>query len=266
LESGFGEAPTRLRAWAARTDEVAVDDPEIDRENARWVRALAAGSPSREAACSELYRLLLRVGRAEARRRAPLLRLDGPELEDIAHEAVADALMAICDRLQSFRGEARFTTWASKFVIFNVANKMNRHFWRRHEVPYDQEDWSRLASGFDTCTADEVEVRDLAAAVSVAVQERLSDRQRLVFIATVLNGMPIDVLAHELGSTRNALYKVLFDARRKLRMELEAGGYLPPVSRPTSSMPASSMPTSSMPTTSVPSPPVAPSECDGWSA
>jgi RNA polymerase sigma factor (sigma-70 family) len=207
--------------------EVAVDDPEIDRENYRWVQALAAVGPRREAACSELYPLLLRIGRAEARRRAPLLQLDGPELEDIARQAAADALMAICERLDRFRGEARFTTWASKFVIFNVATKMNRHFWRRHEVPYDQEDWSRLASRFDPSPEDQAQVREFAAAVSSAVDESLSDRQRLVFVATVLNGMPIDVLANELGSTHNALYKVLFDARKKLRAALVAGGYLP---------------------------------------
>jgi RNA polymerase sigma-70 factor (ECF subfamily) len=207
-------------------NEVAVDDPGIDRENRRWVRALAAAGPQREAACSELYLVLLRVGRAEARRRAPLLQLDGPELEDIAHQAAADALMAVCERLDRFRGEARFTTWASRFVIFNVASKMNRHFWRRHEVPYGEEDWSRLARSFDSGPEDEAQVRELVAAVASAVDESLTDRQRLVFVATVLNGMPIDVLADELGSTRNALYKVLFDARKKLRAALVARGHL----------------------------------------
>jgi len=77
-------------ACAALTKGVAADDPEIDREN-RWsVRDLAAVSPQRETACSELYPLLLRIAKFEARRRAPLLQLDGPELEDIAHQAAAD--------------------------------------------------------------------------------------------------------------------------------------------------------------------------------
>jgi RNA polymerase sigma factor (sigma-70 family) len=214
-------------ACAALTEEVAVDDPEIDRENRRWVRDLAAVGPQREAACSELYPLLLRVAKSEARRRAPLLELDGPELEDIVHQATADALMAISERLERFRGEARFTTWASKFVIFNVSTKINRHVWRRHEIHYETEDWFRLASRFDLGPEDEAQVREFAAAVSSAVEETLSDRQRLVFVATVLNGMPIDVLADELGSTRNALYKVLFDARKKLRLALVSGGYLP---------------------------------------
>ena len=220
----------RVHGSAALTKEAAVDDPEIDRENRRWVQDLAAVGPQREAACRELYPRLLRVARAEARRRAPLLQLDGPELEDIAHQAAADALMAISERLDRFRGEARFTTWASKFVIFNVATKMNRHFWRRHEVPYEHEGWSSIASRFDVGPEDEAQVREFAAAVSAAVDESLSDRQRLVFVATVLNGMPIDVLAEELGSTHNALYKVLFDARKKLRAALVSGGYLPELS------------------------------------
>ncbi|WP_081790597.1 sigma-70 family RNA polymerase sigma factor [Nocardioides sp. URHA0032] len=206
--------------------EVAVDDAVIAGENRRWVRDLGSEGPAREAACSDLYTLLLRVAKSEARRRAPILRLDGPELEDIAHQAAADALMAVTARLDRFRGEARFTTWATKFVIFDVATKMNRHHWRRHEVSYAEEDWSRIASRFDLGPEDEAQVREFVAAVSAAVEESLSERQRLVFVATVLNGVPTDVLADELGSTHNALYKVLFDARKKLRAALVAGGYL----------------------------------------
>jgi RNA polymerase sigma-70 factor (ECF subfamily) len=203
-----------------------VSDPETDRDNRRWVRDLATAGPAREAACRELYPLLLRIARSEARRRAPSLGLYGPELEDIARQAAADALMAVTERLDTFRGEARFTTWAGKFVLFNVAAKMNRHFWRRHEVSYDQEDWSRIESRADVGPDDEAQVREFAAAVSTAVEEHLSERQRIVFLSTVLNGMPMDVLADELGSTHNALYKVLFDARKKLRAALVAGGYL----------------------------------------
>lgn len=214
----------------ALAKEEAVDDPEIDRENRRWVRALASAGPAKETACGQLYPLLLRIAKSEVRRRAPLLELSGPELEDIAHQAAADALMAVSERLDRFRGEARFTTWASKFVILNVATKMNRHFWRRREVPYEQEDWSRIASRFDLGPEDEAQMREFVAAVSSAVEENLSERQRLVFLATVVDGMPMDVLADELGSNHNALYKVLFDARKKLRAALVASGHLPEAS------------------------------------
>jgi RNA polymerase sigma factor (sigma-70 family) len=204
-----------------------VTDPEVDRENRKWVRDLGGCGAVRETACSELYALLLRVAKSESRRRAPSLRLMGPELEDIAHQATADAVMAITARLDRFRGEAKFTTWATKFVIYDVGTKMNRHVWHRHEIPYEQEDWSQLASRFDLHPDEEAQVHELADAVSHAIKEDLSDRQRLVFVATVLNGMPIDALADELGSTNNALYKVLFDARKNLRIALNATGHLP---------------------------------------
>lgn len=203
-----------------------MDDLQIAHDNRRWVRDLGATGPVREAACKELYLLLHRVARREAARRASALRMYGPELDDIAHQAAADALMAISRRLDTFRGESRFTTWAFKFVIFDVATKMNRHYWRHHDVPYDYEDWSRLASRFEATPGQEVEAAEFAEAVSAAIKHCLTDRQRLVFMATVVNEVPMDALADKLGSTRNALYKVLFDARKKLRAELVSGGYL----------------------------------------
>lgn len=203
-----------------------MSDLQIEGENRRWVQDLGATGSDREMACQKLYSLLLRVARREVVRRAPGLRMFGPELEDIAHQAAGDALMAISGRLDRFRGESRFTTWASKFVIFEVATKMNRHAWRRHDVPYNQDDWSRLVSRFEVPPDEEVQAREFVEAVSTAVRKCLSKRQRIVFVATVVHGMPVDVLAEELGSTSNALYKVLFDARKKLRAALVAAGHL----------------------------------------
>lgn len=202
-------------------------DLEIVQENRRWVRDLGATGPARETACKELYRLLHRVARREASRRASSLRMYGPELDDIAHQAAADALMSICRRLDTFRGESRFTTWAVKFVIFDVATKMNRHYWRHHDVPYDYEDWSRLASRFEVGPGQGIEATEFVEAVSAAVKHCLTDWQRTVFTATVVNKVPMDALAEELGTTRNALYKALFDARKKLRAELVSTGLLP---------------------------------------
>lgn len=204
-----------------------MDDLQIDHENRRWIRDLGAAGSVREAACEELYSLLLRVARREAARRAPALRMFGPELEDIAHQAAADALMAISQRLDRFRGESRFTTWACKFVIFDVATKMKRHSWRRHDAAYEEAGLSRLVTRFEVTPEDEAQASEFVDAVSTALKQCLSERQRIVFVATVVDEVPIDVLADELGSTRNALYKVLFDARKKLRAALVAAGHLP---------------------------------------
>src|ERR1700745_2414739 len=85
------------------------------------------------------------LARASARAAAPDHR---PEVEDLAYQATADALMAITGKLGQFRGESRFTTWAYRFVILEVSAKIGRHFWRRPGVPLDAEDWDRLPDRF----------------------------------------------------------------------------------------------------------------------
>jgi len=187
---------------------------------------LAGTGPQREAALARLHGMLVRVAHGEVRRRAPRLRITGPELEDLAYQAAADALMAITGKLGQFRGESRFTTWACKFVIFEVSAKIGRHFWRHPGVPLDAEDWDRLPDRFGFGPAQEAEWRDLLAALRRAVDAELTPRQREVFVAIVLNDVPLDALVAELGSNRNAIYKMLFDARRKLRTALAANGYL----------------------------------------
>ena len=202
----------------------AVAGPDAD--SAEWLRVLAGTGPQREEALARLHALLLRIARAEVARRGPRLRLTGPELDDLAYQAAADALIAITSKLGQFRGESRFTTWAYKFVIFEVSTKIGRHFWRHPSVPFDAEDWERLPDRFGFDPAQEAEWRDLVAALRRAVDEVLTARQRRVFVAIVLNGVPLDTLVIALASNRNAIYTTMFDARRKLRAALAANGYI----------------------------------------
>jgi RNA polymerase sigma-70 factor, ECF subfamily len=200
--------------------------PRLDPDSAVWLRVLAGTGPAREAALARLHQMLVRIARGEVARRAPRLRLTGPELDDLAYQAAADALIAITSKLGQFRGESRFTTWAYKFVMFEVSAKIGRHFWRHPGVRLDAEDWDRLPDRFGFDPAQEAEWRDLLAALRRAVDEELTTRQRRVFVAIVLNGVPLDALVIELASNRNAIYKTLFDARRKLRAALAANGYV----------------------------------------
>ncbi len=197
----------------------------LDPDSRQWVRALSGTGPQREAGLARLHELLLRIARAELQRRNGQFRITGPELDDLAYQAAADALLAIDLKLGQFRGESRFTTWAYKFVIFEVSAKIGRHFWAHPAVPMDGEDWDRLPGRLGPDPAQEAERRELADAVRRAVDEQLTPRQRKVFVAIVLNGVPLDALVGELGSTRNAIYKTMFDARRKLRADLAANGY-----------------------------------------
>jgi RNA polymerase sigma-70 factor (ECF subfamily) len=196
----------------------------LDPESVQWLRDLRG--PGREAAYERLHGLLLRVARGELRRRGPRAGIDGPELDDLAHQAAADALLAIRRKLPGFRGESRFTTWAYKFVVFEVSTKLGRHFWRAPHARLDVEDWGRLPDRFGLDPADAHEWRALVAALRAAVDDVLSDRQRRAFIAVIVDGIPADALADRFGTSRNAVYKTLYDARSKLRAQLVATGHL----------------------------------------
>lgn len=193
-----------------------------------WVADLRADGPAREAAYARLHDLLLRAARSEAGRRSARSGLTGVELDDLAHQAAADAMVAVLAKLPGFRGDSRFTTWAYKFVMFEVSAKIGRHFWtKRPAAALEEPDWERLPARFGLSPEDEAQWRELLFALRHCVEHELTDRQRLVFQAIVLNGVPLDTLCLELTTNRNAIYKNLFDARRRLRAALVAKGLLP---------------------------------------
>jgi RNA polymerase sigma-70 factor, ECF subfamily len=197
----------------------------LDPDTSAWLDELAATGYRRDSALERLHAVLVRAGRREAARRAAASPVSGVELADIAQQAADDALVAIVNKLDDFRGESRFTTWAYKFVVLEVASKLTRHAWRTKPTVSEGEDWEKLPDRFGLTPQETLEQRELLGDIRDAVQTMLTERQRIVFVALVLNGVPLDVLTAELGSNRNALYKVLFDARRKVRAHLVANGY-----------------------------------------
>jgi RNA polymerase sigma-70 factor (ECF subfamily) len=208
----------------AVTEPVAtVLDPRLDEESRRWLAGLRAEGAEKDAAVERLHALLLRAARFEVARRRPMLpHLRGGELDEIALEAAGDALMSVLRRLDDFRGTARFTTWAYKFALLEAAVKLRRRAWQGRELPLEPEAWSLLAGGGG---ADlEAEQSELLEAIRRAIESELTPLQREVLVALALNGVPIDVLAQRLDTTRGALYKTLHDARRKLRARLDEQG------------------------------------------
>jgi RNA polymerase sigma-70 factor (ECF subfamily) len=126
-------------------------------------------------------------------------------------------------KLDQFRGESRFTTWAYKFALLEAAVKLRRRAWQGREVPLEEAAWSTLATA--TAWAGRgAEDAELFTILRGEIENGLSPRQREVLVAVALNDVPIDVLAERLGSTRGALYKSLHDARRKLRTALRERG------------------------------------------
>src|ERR671927_1147906 len=179
---------------------------------------------TRQLAIERLHALLVRAARFEvARRRATLPHLRGDELDDIALEAADDALMSVLARLDDFRGASKFSTWVYKFALLEAAVKLRRRAWQGREVPPEPETWSLFSStGLEP--DEQAEQSELLKMLQRAIDEVLTPHQRRVLVALAVNGVPIDVLAERLNTTRGALYKTLHDARRKLRAHLTEVG------------------------------------------
>jgi RNA polymerase sigma-70 factor, ECF subfamily len=190
-----------------------------------WHLDLNAEGIRGEDAVARLHGLLLRAARFEVFRRAGSLpQLSAVELDELAQDAADDAAVSVLRRLDDFRGESSFRTWAYKFALLEASMKVRRRVWRDREVTLEPEQWESLAH-LGPGPDDDAESAALLEAVREGIRTALTPRQRQVLVSAVLEGVPIDVLAERLGSNRNALYKVLHDARRRLRDHVAAAGF-----------------------------------------
>jgi RNA polymerase sigma-70 factor (ECF subfamily) len=192
-----------------------------ERSNEEWIAALSQPGPKYDAAVEELRLLLVRgLGYALSRRRG----IDDALLEDFAQ----DALLRILDGLDTFRGESRFITWAQKIAVRVAYTELRRHRWR--DVALDDLTGSPDADFVPRFMADpSVGPEQRAVQHSVldtmrrVIDEDLTDKQREALVAKI-QGMPLEEVARRMGSNRNALYKLIYDARQRLKDRLLAEG------------------------------------------
>jgi RNA polymerase sigma-70 factor (ECF subfamily) len=201
------------------------DPTALDPDSRAWLESLHADGAAREEGIAKLHGLLLRAARFEAaRRRASLPHFDSAELDDLTIQSADDALLAVLSKLDEFRGTSRFTTWAYKFALLETAVKLRRRPWQEREIPVEPAEWTQLTEHARPLDG-EAEQRELLAAVTSAIRTELTPHQREVLVAVAVGGVPIDVLADRLATTRGALYKTIHDARQKLRRRLAADGH-----------------------------------------
>jgi len=189
-----------------------------ERDNGDWVLALGGDGPESESARRDLRQLFVRALRRVLASRGVA--------EDLCEDFAQDALLRVRERLSSFRGESRFTTWALSIATRIAFDELRHKRWK--DVSFDAivED-SRGPVAFES-RAEASQERGLVhdkvmGALAEVIENRLTDKQRAVLSAE-LQGMPHAEIAVHLGMKRNALYKLAHDARRRVRAHLEAAG------------------------------------------
>ena len=185
-----------------------------------WIERLSGDDDAREEALAELRQLLLRrLGQSV---------LGGIGVDDDFKEDIAqETLITVLSRLEQFEGRSRFTTWATTIAIRKALTELRRHRWK--DVSLQQllkvpEGREHLTPSNDPTPAASSERRDLINSLYMAIQSKLTPRQRDALLAE-LKGMPQEEIGRRLGSSRNAVYKLTHDARKRLKLELEALGY-----------------------------------------
>ena len=188
-----------------------------------WVGRLTATGATRNDAIRRLHELMVRAARFKLSSMGEGLRLGRARADEIVQSSADEAVVAILARLSSFEGRSRFTTWAYKFAILHTATAVRRELWSHTDV--DLSSIPEPASRLGDPLAD-VEASALSDALRRCIAECLTPHQQRILVAIAVEGIPIDVIADRLHTTRNTVYKTLHDARARLREALIAQGYI----------------------------------------
>ena len=212
-----GSVPTVQRATAPAP-------PDRDAEARAWIGALRAGGAEREEAARRLHGMLLRAARFEvSRRRAMLAGSSRETIDDLAMQSADDALSAILAKLDDYRFESRFTTWAYKFAILEAAVRTRRRAWQERELPIAPPTPGPHCPRGRCDRAEDLEGRErLRAHHRGGPHRALAPSARGAGRAGARRGSRSTCSPNGWGTTRGALYKTLHDARRKLRTVIGA--------------------------------------------
>jgi RNA polymerase sigma-70 factor (ECF subfamily) len=198
-------------------------------ESFDWVAALSPPGVQQQIALRRLHELMVRAAAHQVwRMRTALPDASPAAVEVIVQQAADEAMTALLGKLHTFEGRSRFTTWAFKFAILQASSDVRRLQWRRREVELRDLDLGTIPAADHDSAERSAEGTDLANALARAMATVLTPYQRRIAVALLVDDVPIDVLAERLGTNRGALYKTLHEARRRLRAELTARGYLSP--------------------------------------
>lgn len=197
----------------------------IERSNEEWLEDLR--EPRSEQAISDLRDILLRG------LRAALYSKIRRNLDFVMEDFVQEALIKILDNLETFRGESRFTTWAHKIAINVAFTELRRRRWENVSLQeiadrYEGNDFTPVILTDPSLSPEQKALLQiLMETINHLIEHDLTEKQSTAMKAVVFGGMPIDVVARRMGSNRNALYKLMHDARKRLKEHMLAADLTP---------------------------------------
>lgn len=198
-----------------------------ERDNAAWIGDLQAGGAQREAALADLHdRLVATLPYGLSRWLTP----NDPQFDALIEDVTQDALMRALEMLATFEGRSQFTTWVYKIAVRLALTELRRRRWKDVSLEELTEEragapatpsWMAAPEAGPEGRAERSQAMEM---IRRMMQEELSPRQRQALTAIAVNGVPMDEVARRMQTNRNALYKLLHDARLKLKKRMDKEG------------------------------------------
>ncbi len=203
------------------------------RTNQEWLNDLNASGAPQEAAIADLRSILLRAALFFfSRNRSDLAGLSRDEISQRAEDCAQDALLAVMQHLPDFRGDSKFTTWAYKFAINIALTAARRERWKGVSLDALSDagedgfsEWATQDKSEGTAPEQSAMQDELRGIIQSVIDHDLTDKQRQVLRLMVFDEIPMDEVVRHLGANRNTVYKLLHDARQKLKSGLKARGF-----------------------------------------
>jgi len=201
----------------------------MQRDNHSWLTDLRAGGDQRDLALLDLRQQISRVlPKLISRYLSP----NSEHFDAFVEDVIQDTLLRVLDRFETFEGRSKFTTWVYKIAIHIALGELRLKKWKEFSLDKLEEGLSdqmpsEIFASEDPGPEDMMERKNALKLVQKIIQEELTPRQRTIMMAVNVEGVPLDVVAERIGSNRNALYKMMHDARLKLKHRLEREGFPP---------------------------------------
>ena len=194
------------------------------RTNSEWLNDLRG--PDQDQAIEDLRKVLKRGLIYSLSSRIKI------DLEAQVEDFVQDSILRILDKLDTFRGESRFTTWAQKVAVRVAFTELRRQRWKdislEDLLPEDSGDFTPLVLADPGPNPEKLASQTMfSEMIETMLKEDLTERQRTAMMAIMKGGMPLEEVARRMDTNRNALYKLLHDARKQMRKALLEKGLTP---------------------------------------
>ena len=201
-----------------------------DRTNEEWLADLRSEGEAKESALADLRAIILSgLPYALSKYLSP----DNPQFQSLTEEVSQETLLRVMSHLDTFEGRSKFTTWVHKIAVRIALTELRRRRWRDFSLDSlveENEDGFSFPSILEDPSPNPdavTEQSDMLSRVGRLIDEELTEKQRQAIVATTIEGVPLEEVARQMGMKRNALYKLLHDARLRLKQRLSREGLTP---------------------------------------